>query len=413
MTRLRSIHIAFLFFFLTALSGVYLRLQLFTGAEFGLEYGNLLHGHSHIAILGWTFFAVFLIFLFLTKEHTNKFVKVTIWLLLVVTVIMFIAFLIQGYALYSIIFSTLHIFLEYVVVFLIVRHVRKRKRKIPKSSRLFMYGAVIMLVISTVGPFALGGIASQGLRDSPIFDMAIYFYLHFQYNGWLYFMLIGMFLWMLAKKQIAFSETKMRLSFWVYFFSLFPSFFLSILWYGFGTYGTVLATIGALGLLTGVILFLWAMLEVNNKLRTLFPRIVLYLLYLVLLLVGVKGLMELGLLYRPFGELIYDTRSVVIGYLHLTLLGFVTIFILVQFFYVEILPPVNTFFTFSIGLFLIGFIINELVLFFAALFSWLHLGALPGQNLLLLFASFSLLIAVSCLWYLSTSYFEKVKLYKS
>src|SRR5690625_6362222 len=113
------------------------------------------------------------------------------------------------------------------------------------------------------------------------------------------------------------------------------------------------------------------MLELNNKLRTLFPRIILYLLYLVLLLVGVKGLMELGLLYRPFGELIYDTRSVVIGYLHLTLLGFVTIFILVQFFYVEILPPVNTFFTFSIGLFFIGFIINIIVLFFFNIFFWL------------------------------------------
>lgn len=393
----KSIHIALFFFFLTAFTGVWMRFNLFTNETMFIPYTHLLHAHSHIAVLGWTFFAVFIIFIALMNAQRQKYVTIVTTLLFVITTAMFFAFLMQGYALYSIILSTLHIFLEYAVAYFIIITVRKNKH-IPNSSRLFMYGSVVMLIISSIGPFALGGIASQGLRDSPIFEMAIYFYLHFQYNGWLYLMLIGMFLFMLHRRNINYSEKMMTYSFWFYFIALFPSFFLSILWYGFGILGVVLATIGAIGQLVGVTLFIVTMIRTNNRLHKTFSHIIHYHIYGVLFLLALKSLMELGLINPSFGEVIYETRSVVIAYLHLTLLGFISVFILTQFYLTNLLDITHSFVKTGLYIFIIGFALNELVLFFAALFAWLNLGTFPGQNIILLFASICLLVAIMLMW---------------
>lgn len=395
--RLRLIHIALFFFFLTALSGVWMRLNIFNHATAWLPYENILHGHSHMAVLGWTFFGVFIIFLALLKEQSSKFVSWLTILLLIVTFLMFIAFLMQGYALYSIIFSVLHIFLEYAVAYFIISRIRKND-EIPKSSRLFMYGAVIMLIISSIGPFALGGIASQGLRESPIFEMAIYFYLHFQYNGWLFLILVGMFLLILHRRKVNYSEKMMTYSFWLYFFALFPAFLLSILWYGFGKLGFIFAGMGALGQLTAVVLFIVTIIKANNQLRQAVSKLVYLHIYGVLVLLSLKSLMELGLLHSSFGELIYETRSVVVAYLHLTLLGFISLFILTLFYLTNWLKSTARLVQIGLAIFVLGFLVNELTLFFSALFTWLDLGVLPGQNIILLLASLSLLVAIIFIW---------------
>src|SRR5699024_12161683 len=106
---------------------------------------------------------------------------------------MFIAFLYQGYAVYSVIFSTLHLGIEYWMVVFIFKRL-KEMNNMPTYSRLFIKGALISLVISSVGPFALGGFGMAGMRESPLFDMGIDYFLHFQYNVWLFLMLIGLFL---------------------------------------------------------------------------------------------------------------------------------------------------------------------------------------------------------------------------
>lgn len=395
--RTRFIHIAFFFFFLTAFSGVWMRWHLLTGSTNWLPFSNILHAHSHIAILGWTFFAVFIIFTVLVNKQKSAFVSRLSILLFLVTLSMFIAFLVQGYALYSIIFSTLHIFLEYAIAYFIVTNIRKNKQ-IPKSSRLFMYGAVIMLIVSSIGPFALGGIASVGLRESPIFEMAIYFYLHFQYNGWLYLILIGMFLLILRRRHIPYSDKAMSYSFWIYFFALFPSYLLSVLWYGVGIIGYIFAAVGAIGQLIGVAIFIITMLRIMSPLKRATSPIIYIHIIGVSMLLSLKSIMELGLLYPSFGEIIYDTRSVVIAYLHLVLLGFISIFILTQLYLTKTINENHPCVKIGLYIFVIGFAINELTLLFSTLFTWLHLGALPGQNIILAFASICLLFAIICIW---------------
>src|SRR5690625_615417 len=101
----------FIFLVLPALTGVWMRLFFFSATFHLLPYDHILHSHSHVALLGWTFFAVFIIYLFLNwgeikQKRQAVFLCTTAF---IVTLLMFIAFVYEGYALYSIIFSTIHI----------------------------------------------------------------------------------------------------------------------------------------------------------------------------------------------------------------------------------------------------------------------------------------------------------------
>lgn len=405
----KLVHFTFFFLLLTALSGIWMRVYLNSDFLQFVPYTHLLHAHSHVAVLGWTFFGVFILFVkLLDSKKVQKQVKWISLLLFVITTSMFIAFLVQGYAMYSIIFSTFHIFIEYWVALFIFFQVKKANHFI-KSSRLFLYGAVSMLLISSIGPFSLGALAATGLRESALFDMAIYFYLHFQYNGWLYLILVGMFLIILHRKGITLSENKMKLSFWLYFISLFPGFFLSILWFDFGLIGIILASVGAIGQLTGVIIFIHALYKVRLEMKVLLSSIVNKLLLFVICLLAVKSAMELALLYIPFAQLIYETRSIVIGYLHLTLLGFISIFIISQFQLVGIINDRSKYTIAGYIIFLGGFILNEFVLFSSGLLTWLYDKAIPLHHILLLSASIILMIAIIYLWKAASGHSEMQK----
>src|SRR5690625_3739457 len=250
------IHISFFFFMITALSGLLMRVTPFVNLSF-IPYGNVLHAHSHIAILGWAFLGSFLILLaVLWPSIKNMLHSIFLTITLSITsVLMFIAFLIQGYGLYSIILSTIHIFIEYWAIIFNYQQLKIQKRR-SSIGTLFIKGSLITLFISSLGPFILAYISANQLQDSALFDMAIYFYLHFQYNGWLTLFLIGTFLLILQHKGIKIDNSLVRNGFWIYFISLFPWYFLSILWVDLGSYSNILATIGSIGQWVGVLLII-------------------------------------------------------------------------------------------------------------------------------------------------------------
>lgn len=395
----KYVHISLLFFAITALSGIWMRLFYATQSVQVTAYNHILHGHSHMATLGWTFVAVFIIFLAIIWQElpNKKHAKAILWTTFVVTIVMFIAFLYQGYALYSIILSTIHIFIEYWMIVFILITVRKIPT-LPQGSKLFFYAACFFLFVSSIGPFSLGAIASQGLRDNPLFEIAIYFYLHFQYNGWLYLMLIGLFLFYLSKIQIHVNEKLIKLSFWLYFFSLFPAVFLSLLWYEVGIVGYVSAWIGAIGQFISILILLIALLKhVKPFIASVSQHMAISYLFVFTMLIG-KHLMEFGLLYLPFAEVIYETRSVVVGYLHLLLLGFISMFIFNLYQSTGLLDETKKRVTFGIAIFLGGFMLNEGLLFTAGLCEWFDRKVFTFQNEGLLIATILLFTGIITVW---------------
>lgn len=393
----RFVHFTFFFFFLTALSGVWMRLHpLIPSITF--PYDHVLHGHSHVAILGWAFLGVVVIFLTIywneLKSKTEA--KIMLATLFLITFIMFITFLYQGYGLYSIIMSTLHIFAEYWTVSFIFRSLKQMNTQ-HKTGQLFIKASLISLVISSFGPFSLGAISSVGLKDSHWFDIAIYFYLHFQYNGWLFLALIGLFIIIFNLRKVSLNKLLLKKGFWLYIIALFPGFFASVLWVEHTAFIAWLARLGTIGQWIAVICILAACLPARKAFVKHASQGTMIFIDIIFVILLMKSTMELGLTFPIIASLVFETRSVIIGYLHFTLLGFVSLFILVQYAMTGILPwnqvSLSGFFVF-----MAGFVLNELLLFTQSLFNWFNLGTIPLYIPGLLTASVLLLLGIILLW---------------
>ena len=174
-----------LFGFLGTVIGLVLR-YAFTGVFTDFPLKNVLHSHSHVMLLGFLFNALIL---FIWKYFTNGIDKTSYYyyLALQVSVVgMMISFIIQGYALFSISFSTLHLWLSYVFLIRLWKRLKGKKQFV----QLVKIGIVFHFV-SSIGPYCLGPLMVMNLNDSPWYQQAIFFYLHFQYFG-------SLFIWSLA-----------------------------------------------------------------------------------------------------------------------------------------------------------------------------------------------------------------------
>src|SRR5689334_15790607 len=105
----RWIHISLFNLLLVATIGVVLRYKIAFSLPW-IDQKHLLHGHSHFAFAGWVSQALMSIMLFVLSKKTgrNEFQRYR-WILiasLATAYGMLIAFPIQGYGLFSIIFST-------------------------------------------------------------------------------------------------------------------------------------------------------------------------------------------------------------------------------------------------------------------------------------------------------------------
>lgn len=405
------IHFSFFLFVITGLSGLWMRFLSVTPSD-TTPYAHILHAHSHLAILGWALLGVFTIFfaLFWTGIKRKRQAILLVSTLFVISLFMFLAFLYQGYGVFSIILSTLHIFAEYWGAVFIYKEMSAFTR-VSKQGKLYLYGALFTLIISSIGPFSLGAIAANGLKDSDLFDMAIYFYLHFQYNGWLYLALIGLFVFILQKKRITHSPILLNAGFWVYMVSLLPGYLLSVLWADLGPFAVKFATIGGVGQWIGVLFVLFAFKEIWKQLAGRYNKLAQTGLYIVFGLLFLKSTMELGLISPSLAELIYDTRDIIIGYLHFTLLGFISIFIMLQLQMLERIYSRNAVAGLGFLVYFAGFVWNEGLLFYSGLAHWLGLPVLPAPNVALVGASLLLVIGIFFIWLGARTVREKIHLF--
>ena len=321
----------------------------------------------------------------------------------VISLFMYISFLFQGYGLFSIIFSTLHGFIQYWAIYFIYKQI-KNSPYVPKSAYCFIMGGLFSLLLSSFGPYILAYVSVAGMKESAIYNSAINLYLHFQSNGWLILFIIGCFLIMLHSKKIPYHTSMIITGFWIYFISLFPSYISNILW--IENISFIFSFISGVGLIAqwvGTIVICISFDQSLKELKSQYSKRIIILLIFIFYLFIIKSTMNLGLISPELSVLIYETRNVIIGYLHLILLGFISMFILLQFQMLNILRN-------SIGnkigwiVLLIGFLLNEFLLFYKSLCSWLQLKTVPFTLEGLFLASILLTSGILILWFSSKKF---------
>lgn len=373
--------------------GILLRFYVVTALPFNYKF--LLHAHSHTALLGWIYLGLTTLIykIFIEQAQKPKLYKRIFYFTNLCIVGMILTFPVQGYALYSIIFSTLFLFASYWFAWFAMKYVPPQFKK--RFSWRLIKTALWYLVISSIGPWAIGGVMSTLGPTSIWYKTSIYFYLHFQYNGWFILALLGILFFFFEERGIQFNPQKLKSFFLLLNFGIIFTVFLSALWFEPPKVFYVLGGIGAVAQILAFYDVYWIFQKHFILLKQQFGKISWLFMKIAGTLMVVKLVMQLSSSHPYFARLAYIFNDFIIGYLHLVFLGIVITTMLAFLKYFNLLQLPKSF----VWLFLVAFCTTEILIFYKATALWLGLPFLADYYVYLAILSCLFPIAVGILFY--------------
>ncbi|MDP4213710.1 MAG: hypothetical protein Q8926_13865 [Bacteroidota bacterium] len=377
-------------FVLVSLAGVLLRYKIAFSLPI-VNYKYLLNAHSHFAFAGWVSMALFTAFVYMLSEMTGVVVNTYRYqfrLGQIANFGMLISFIVQGYAAISISFSVLSIIFSYWFAWQFGRDLVKSRLSL--LVKYFAGAALFFYVISSIGPFLLGYILSHKIHDNNLYFNAIYLFLHFQYNGWFSFGILAIFFHTLHSKRISFDGKKGMWVFGLLFGACIPAYCLSLLWTSPPLWVFVLAGLAGLAQCAGAVMLLQLVVSIRQNLGAALTRPVRIFWTLSLFAFSVKILLQ-GLSVVPLlGRFAFGIRPVIIGYLHLVFLGFISFF-LIGFYLLE---KLYVFGRMAMIFFIAGVLANEVFLLLQGVYALAENGW-GNSGVYLLGASLSIFTGLS------------------
>lgn len=389
------IKISFLNLFLVSLLGFVLRYKIVFSLPF-VDQKNLLHSHSHFAFAGWVTQTLMLLLVYYLSVRLGEQVfsryRLILWANLLSSYGMLVSFILQGYAFYSISFSTLSIAafgLFGVFFWKDLNRIQERS-----VSRLWFRWALIFGALSNLGPFALAYLMSVKMADQNWYLSSVYFFLHFQYNGWFLFAGLGLLADQLTMLNVP--SKKLYYAFYLFCAACIPAYFLSVLWLPFveSIYYFLIAAV--LAQLVGWFFILQTLVKNSDILRKRFALIARVLLILSATAFTIKLLLQTGSIHPQLSQLSYGFRPIIIGYLHLVLLGVTTIFAIGYIVSLKLIKVTKKV-VIGIWIFVAGVIINELLLLVQGVAAMAY-QVVPHIQTMLFGAAIILMIGLSILF---------------
>lgn len=308
-----------------ALFGLLMRSKMLFSIPF-LNYKNILNAHSHFAFCGWVGLALTAILIYdVLPAHLGrrKGYQTILWGIEITSIGMAVSFPVFGYNFISILISTLYIFVTYAFGWMFFKDLKRSS--LHTTVKWLSYGAVGSLVLSSIGPFSLAYIMISKSTDSLLYRDSIYTFLHFQYNGFFTLAIFAAFFSYWLKKGLPLPPAAKWFAVFLVI-SVIPSLFLSVLWHNLVIF-YVLAALGCLCILFSVYFFL-PLFRYSIK-KDFFEQPlgkVIWIASFVSFII--KMILTIGTIYPPLGNAVYGARPVIIGFLHLVFLAFVSFYIL-------------------------------------------------------------------------------------
>lgn len=289
------------------------------GLPFQARY--VTHGHSHLMFLGWVFNALMLALTaaFVPALGERRHFRRLFWGMQVAVLGMLFTFPALGYKPLSIGFLTLHMALAFAWAWGFWKALKEQKGPAASAARW----GLLFNAVSAIGPFALGYVSAKGLAATLWYPLSIYFYLHFQYNGWFVFGLLA--LWLSTRQEPLPQRdfAAMQGLAWAQF----PAFLLSALWVHPPAWVWALAALGAL-LQMGAALRLAFLFGALFRGKVFKQKTAHLLLLLAAAAAALKIALQTLSVIPALAHYAYQERNVVIAYLHLVFIGLVTFFLL-------------------------------------------------------------------------------------
>nr|WP_294789042.1 hypothetical protein [uncultured Flavobacterium sp.] len=376
-------------FLIACLLGLLMRFMYLFPLDF-LNYSFLLHAHSHVAMLGWVYMIVYVLVVhfFIPKEKSQKPIYNRLFWLTEFSVIgMMIAFPIQGYALFSIVFSTMHIILSYVFCRLVWKDCLRDKSP---SQRLLLV-SILFMILSTFGVWCLGPAVSTLGKQSALYQIAIQFFLHFQFNGWFILAVLALFL---KQFQDKIDEVKFKKFYFLIIISTLLTVSFPVRWF---IENDILSYINGFGVLIqfGAFIYFYKMLKpqmqhFKNSLNKTTKIVYGLALCSLFLKVGI----QLLTIFPNLAEVSHQIRNFVIGFIHLTTLGIITGFLFGILLQNKMLSVNSSTLKIGMKFFISGYILMEVLLFLQGWFFFFGGGSIPGYFQCILIFSILLVLGL-------------------
>lgn len=352
-----------------------------------LQFRNLMHAHSHGAMLGWVYLMLYVLIVHHFIPEKKPVYNRLFWLTEIAVIGMMLSFPFQGYAAISISFSTLHIICSY----LFIRLVWKNHKVHSKPIRLLLKASLVFMFVSTIGIWCLGPAAALLGIESAFFQIAIQFFLHFQFNGWFLFAVLAVFL-----HQFPVEHTK---QFQMFFKTLIAgtilTFALSVSWFAFHPLLLWINGLGVLFQLVAGVYFILLLRPHWSKFWNKSIPLAKWMYGLALFSFMLKIALQSSSIIPEVSRMAYQYHNFVIGFIHLMMLGVISGFLFAFLLESSLRSLKSKLLKIGVYSFIIGFIATEFLLLLQGLFYYSGLGMIPNYYLLLFIFSIFLPLGIS------------------
>jgi hypothetical protein len=355
--------------------GLVLRSKMIFALPF-INYNHLLEAHSHFALGGWLTFVIMVVFTYellpenLSRKSGYHFLLGSIF---ICAWCMLLCFQTWGYCAISNLFTIFFILLNYAWSGIFLKDFLKTKAEFPvKWLAVF---SILFLICSASGPFIIAYIYYTKNFDAFLYRNALFTYLHFLYNGFFTLAVLAILFKLIGEKISAKAIKNMRWFSMAICASVVPSLFITYLWQDPNVWIRFIAIIGSLLLLFSFYLFLITAVSLRSVYKQETPGT----RFLILISLGslmLKILLQSFTVFPAIGNAIFGNRPVIMGFLHMVFLGFVSLFVLAYFKRQGILNANRNLVNVAIHIFAIAVIINEVLLLTQGLATMLIAGSI-------------------------------------
>ncbi|MEJ8820287.1 hypothetical protein [Lacibacter sp. H407] len=348
-------------FVVLALVGVLLRYKILYPLPL-VDHKHLLHAHSHFAFAGWVTLALFVCIISVLKptiQQQHQFNPI-LQSQQVSSYGMLLSFPFMGYAPISIAFSTLSILVSFWFVIVAWKIIRTSTHL--SIEKKWIYAALLCNVVSAAGTFTLAYLMATKTVQQNWYFGSVYFYLHFQYNGWFLFTIFALFFNQVKQWMNASLIRSSHYFFIALVVSLIPAWFLSMMWMRLPQWMFTAGTAAAFVQLIGLVIFIRLFLQLKNQLSQHLHRFVNWIWLFSASAFTLKIILQAFSAIPELNKFAFGIRPIIIGFLHLVLLGFVSLFILGYLIQHKLLVLQNKTAAIGLWLFISAMILNEVLL---------------------------------------------------
>jgi hypothetical protein len=368
---------------IVALLGVLMRSKVIFDLPW-IDYNRLVDTHGHFAFMGWVTLALMTLMIYELPGglYTKKIYPFLLGAIFLCSWGTLFASSFESCKSISEYLSFIYILFTYIFGWVFTKDILRTNAS--KTVKLLSVSSVACLVLSSGGALMLAYLFSVKSLNAILYRDALFGYLHLQYNGFFTLAVFGL----IYNKVVSTTPEKSRKN--IHRFavllclSVLPSMFLTFLWHEATTVFHIISAIGCLLLLLTFAWFIFSAPLLLKEFKIIKPSIR-YMAILSISAFTIKIFLQSLTFIDSINILVFGNRPMIMCFLHLVFLGFVTIFIIAYFAQKGILNTKSPFTRFALMVFTFAVVANEILLMLqglgnifiagSPLFSWYLWGA--------------------------------------